>query len=466
MVAEKTPTPTSDASASTPSSLEPSSSQDTASPEVLPALSRNLGWFGATVLGLASVIGVGIFVSVGIAAGLTGAAVIVALVVAGILSGCNSLNLAQLAVNHPVSGGIYEYGYRYLAPWLGFTGGWIYLLGKIAVAATAALGFAGYVLNLLHLPQDHTLLVFVAEGAVFLLTVIILGGMKRSKAVALITVSITLSSLLFLVMGGVITLPQIGFQPLTLIQADPFTQLQHFLESVALLFVAYNGAARISMLGEEVVDPGRNIPKAILTTLGMTVLLYVAVAVVGLGCLGAIAFGRAATEQAAPLQVVVEKFGIYGGSTLLSIGAITATLSVLLSVILGLSRILLAMGRRGDMPKVVAHLTTTDATPIWAIIGVAIAIALLVLTGAVKTTWSFAAFGSLYRSVIVSLATLQLEDHERLYPRWLAWLTLASGIFLAFWIEWKVWVIGSGLIGLGLVWHHVANRMRLSPTSD
>ncbi|MEM9214625.1 MAG: APC family permease [Cyanobacteria bacterium P01_F01_bin.150] len=422
-----------------------------------------MGWFSATILGLASVIGVGIFVSVGIAAGLTGAAVIGALVLAGVLSGCNSLNLAQLAVNHPVSGGIYEYGYRYLTPWLGFTGGWIYLLGKIAVAATAALGFAGYVLNTLGLNQDHTLLVLVAESAVFLLTFIILGGMTRSKVVALLTVSVTISSLLFLIIGGMVTLPKTGFQPLTFIEANPFTQVQHFLESVALLFVAYNGAARISMLGEEVTNPEQNIPRAIFTTLGTTVILYVAVAVVGLGCLGATAFGRAATEQAAPLQVVVEKFGIVGGSGLLSMGAITATLSVLLSVILGLSRMLLAMGRRGDMPKIIAQLTEKDATPIWAIVGVAIAIALLVLTGAVKTTWSFAAFGGLYRSVIVSLAALQLSEEERLYPRWVTWVSLSSGFFLAFWIEWQVWLIGFGLIGVGLIWHSVAKQSQRTP---
>ena len=426
-------------------------------------LNRDLGWFGATVLGLASVIGVGIFISVGIAAGLTGSAVIGALMVAGILSGCNSLNLAQLAVNHPVSGGIYEYGYRYLTPWLGFTGGWIYLLGKIAVAATAALGFSGYLLNTLDLPRDYSVLVPVAEGAVFLLTLIILSGIKQSKTVAVVTVSITLSSLLLLVVSGLITLPAIGFQPLTFVAADPFTQLQHFLEAVALLFVAYNGAGRISMLGEEVSAPERNIPRAILTTLALIVALYVAVAVVGLGALGAESFGMAATEQAAPLQIIMEQFDVVGGATLLSMGAITATLSVLLSIILGLSRILLAMGRRGDMPNLMAQLTESDATPIWAIVFVAIAIALLILTGEVKTTWSFAAFGSLYRSVIVSVATLQLSSEERLYPRWMAWFTLTSCLFLVFWIEWKVWLIGLGLIGLGLLWHYVAAQARLAP---
>ena len=110
-------------------------------------LKRELDWLSAAIMGLASVIGAGIFVSIGLAAEISGSAAIAALIVAGLLAACNSLNLAQLAVNHPVSGGIYEYGYKYLTPWLGFTGGWIYLLSKTAVAATAALGFSGYLLN-------------------------------------------------------------------------------------------------------------------------------------------------------------------------------------------------------------------------------------------------------------------------------------------------------------------------------
>ncbi len=429
-------------------------------------LNRELGWFGATILGLASVIGVGIFISIGFAASLSGTAVLGALIIAGILSGCNSLNLAQLAANHPVSGGIYEYGYRYLNPWLGFTGGWIYLLGKIAVAATAALGCAGYLLNFWDVEQHSWILIAVAEGIVLVLTLVILGGMKRSRNLALVTVTITLSSLLFLIVGGVITLPRIGFEPLTFVEGTPLEQVKGFLESVALLFVAYNGAGRISMLGEEVKEPQRNIPRAILTTLSITLCFYVAVAVIGLGCLGAEALGIAATEKVASLEIIAERFEIYGGSTWVTIGAITATLSVLLSVILGLSRILLAMGRKGDVPSFMAQLYGESVVPTWAILFVSITISLLILTGEVSITWSLAAFGGLCRSVIASLSALQLSETERIYPRWMSGLTFAGGLFLIGWLEWKVVLVGLGLIGLGLVWYAVSARMRLPSTEQ
>jgi len=116
-------------------------------------LQRQVGLPGAVAIGLGSMVGTGIFVSVGIAAGISGPSVLLAIVIAALVATCNGLNSAQLAASHPVSGGTYEYGYRYLTPWLGFTAGWMFLLAKSASAATAALGFAGYFSNALALPS-------------------------------------------------------------------------------------------------------------------------------------------------------------------------------------------------------------------------------------------------------------------------------------------------------------------------
>ncbi|MDJ0725121.1 MAG: APC family permease [Prochloraceae cyanobacterium] len=427
-------------------------------------LKRELGWFGATTMGLASIIGVGIFVSVGIAAGNSGVAVIAALFIAGLLSICNSLNFAQLAANHPVSGGLYEYGYRYLNPWLGFTGGWMYLLGKIAVAATAALGFAGYLINILGL-SETTPIVPIAETAVIILTLVVLGGMKRSKRVTTIILSITISSLLFLVIAGGALLPAKGFQYLSFSQINTDSFLFNFLQSIALLFAAYNGAGRIATLGEEVTEPRKNIPRAIILTLGIVVTLYIAVAVVSVGSIGAEGLASATVVQAAPLEVVAESFGIPGAATVLAIGATAAMLSVLLSIILSLSRVFLAMGRRGDMPGFLAQLKGEQTQPYGAIILSGTVVALLVLTGDVATTWSFGAFGGLYRCVIGSMAALQLKDDERLYPRWSTWLALLSCVFLAFCIDWQIWIIGFALIGFGILWHTGIQQLNLVESS-
>lgn len=101
------------------------------------------------MMGLGSMVGTGVFVSIGIATGIAGTAVLLAIALAAVVATCNALSSAQLAASHAVSGGTYEYGYRYLNPTLGFTAGWMFLCAKTASAATAALGFGGYLLRLL-----------------------------------------------------------------------------------------------------------------------------------------------------------------------------------------------------------------------------------------------------------------------------------------------------------------------------
>ncbi|MFM7365861.1 MAG: APC family permease [Cuspidothrix sp.] len=428
-------------------------------------LKRELGWLSAAIMGLASVIGAGIFVSIGIAAGISGSAAIAALIVAGLLAACNSLNYAQLAVNHPVSGGIYEYGYKYLTPWLGFTGGWIYLLSKTAVAATAALGFSGYLLNNIAM-TDAGILVPVAETAVFLITLIVLGGMGSSKVSTIVAVSITIFSLFCLIIVGFFFCFSHGFEKFTFSGANSHDWTINFLQSVALMFVSYNGAARISMVGEEIVDPQNSIPKAITFTIVATMVLYVSVAVIGLGSIGAEAFAEATRLNAAPLKAVADSFDIPIVSNLLAVGAMTSMLSILLTTILGVSRLLLAMGRRGDMPNFLTKLNSAGTTPDLAVIAVGIAIAFLVFIGDVKVTWSFGTFGALYRSAIVSLAALQISDQERLYPKWISWLSFSTSILLAFCIEWYYWLIGLGLIGVGLIWHFTFRHVNSTPLED
>ena len=421
-------------------------------------LKRELDWLSAAIMGLASVIGAGIFVSIGLAAEISGSAAIAALIVAGLLAACNSLNLAQLAVNHPVSGGIYEYGYKYLTPWLGFTGGWIYLLSKTAVAATAALGFSGYLLNNLGM-TDSWILVPVAETAVFLITFIVLGGMRSSKISTIVVVSITILSLLCLIIVGFFFCFTHGFEKLTFSSTNSHHWTINFLQSVALMFVSYNGAARISMVGEEIVDPKKSIPRAIIFTIIATMLLYICVAVISLGSIGSDAFAEATRLNAAPLKAVADSFGIPFVSNFLAVGAVTSMLSILLTTVLGVSRLLLAMARRGDMPNFFTKLNSAGTTPDLAVIAVGIIIALLVFIGDVKVTWSFGTFGALYRSAIVSLAALQISNEERLYPKWISWLSFWSSLLLAFCVEWRYWLIGIGLMALGLIWHFIFRQI-------
>ncbi|MEG4457798.1 APC family permease [Microcoleus sp. N9_A1] len=416
-----------------------------------PLLKRELGVFGATLMGLGSIVGTGVFVSIGIAAEIAGPGVILAVGIAALVAVCNGLNSAQLAANHPVSGGTYEYGYKYLNPWLGFTAGWMFLVAKTASAATAALGFAGYFLNAVGV-ADRTYRILTALVALAVLTLVVLTGIRRSNIANTVTVSVTLLSLAVFIAAG---LPEVRWEKMSALQND--SSIGSILHATALMFVAYTGYGRIATMSEEVREPRKTIPKAIIFTLVLTMLLYVAVAIVFAGA-GGDKLSLQTGAAAAPLEVIARSFRIPGVSQLLAVGAITAMLGVLLNLILGLSRVWLAMGRRLDVPRVLARLNPAGTTPYVAVIFVEITIALLILVGDVKTTWSFSAFSVLIYYAITNLAALQLSPAERLYPQWLAWVGLAACLFLAFWVEREIWLTGLALIAAGWVLRAIVRR--------
>lgn len=427
-------------------------------------LKRELGVFGAVMMGLGSIVGTGIFVSVGLGAGVAGAAVVIAIAIAAGVATCNGLSSAQLAANHPVSGGTYEYGYRYLNPRLGFTAGWMFLLAKSASAATAALGFAGYILDAFG-ATGSGLLVPLALAAVIVLTIIVLTGIRRSNTTNIIIVSVTLAALAIFVLVG---LPSVRIENFT-----PFfgggesgSALPNLLQAAALMFVAYTGYGRIATLGEEVREPLRTIPRAMVTTLLVTMVLYMVVALVGVGTVGAATLSGAALQEAAPLEAAAATFGVPVVPQLIAIGAITAMLGVLLNLILGLSRVLLAMGRRGDMPTLFGRLNTSGTTPTAAVIAMGVVIGGLALIGNVQTTWTFSAFTVLIYYSITNLAALRLSDKERLFPKIISWIGLAACLFLAFWVPVPVWLIGLGLIVAGLVWQEISKRIITPPERE
>ncbi len=412
-------------------------------------MKREVGLPGAVAMGLGSIIGTGLFVSLGIAAGVAGSGILIALALAALLALANGLSSAQLAAAHPVSGGTYEYGYRVLSPSLGFVAGTAFLLAKSASAATAALGLTGYFLLLLGAPPNRVTLIGVAAGATLLLTLLVASGVRRSNRANIVVVAATLSLFgLFLALGipqalGSDQLPRLGRGgPGWLGGADGYG----LLHAVALLFVAFTGYGRIATLGEEVRSPAVTIPRAIWITLVTVTLLYLGVAFVALGTLGAEEFARATVETAAPLQEVARALGVRSLPALMGIAAVTAMLGVLLNLLLGLSRVALAMARRSDLPGRFAAVDANTGSPTAAVFLVGAVIFLLVLLGDVRTTWSFAAFTVLIYYGITNLAALRLPVPNRRYPRWVAVVGLLGCVLLAFQVEPEVWASGTGFL--------------------
>ncbi|MEM7737926.1 MAG: APC family permease [Deinococcota bacterium] len=420
-------------------------------------LKRELGVFGAVMMGLGSIVGTGVFVSIGIAAGIVGPAVILATLIAAATATFNGLSSAQLAANHAVSGGTYEYGYRYLRPQLGFIAGWLFLIAKSASAATAALGFSSYLLNLLGV-SSSTLIVVIALIATTGISFVLVNGIRRSNQVNVVIVSITLVSLVFFILVGFPNLWQGDNRLQPFFQTDGVPAFRALLQASALMFVAYTGYGRIATLGEEVREPRRTIPMAIITTLIVVMTLYSVVALVAVSTLGAIDLAQVSGQ--APLERAAAQFNVPFAPLLVAIGAMTAMLGVLLNLLLGLSRVLLAMGRRGDMPTGLAKLSNDQTSPTRAIITMTVFVALLALIGNVTVTWSFSAFTVLVYYAITNLAALQLSDEERFVPAWVSIAGLVCCLGLAAFVQPWVWLTGLGVIALGFGWQIILQRIQ------
>ena len=396
---------------------------------------REIGILGAIFLGLGSILGTGAFVSIGLVIGQVGEWIGLTLLCAGILAACNGLSSAQLAVAYPVSGGTYEYAYRTLHPLVGIFAGWLFLTAKSASAATAALGVVSFLDAALNLELNDFVLRIGSAVLSLLVTCLVLLGLRRSNQFNIAIVLITILSLVSFVLFSafVEVTADSSFFDITLAP-------EALLEGTALLFVAYTGYGRIATLGEEVREPRRTIPLAICATLGASWLLYASVGwaltnyqefeVLGLGD---------GLNQTLRLEVVVQTFDQPWLEKLVQVGAITAMLGVLLNLILGLSRVYLAFGRRNDLPKAFAKLDA-QSNPRLAVLFTGVVIAALCLMGDVLMTWSLSAVTVLIYYGITNLAALRLNEQDQIFPKWISIIGLFSCVFLSVFIGQEIWI--------------------------
>jgi APA family basic amino acid/polyamine antiporter len=417
-------------------------------------LKRDLGLGDAVLLGMGSILGTGVFVSLGIAAGVAGSALLLAVFLAFLVATANALSSAQLAAANPVSGGTYAQGYKFLNPTAGFMAGWMYLVAKSASAATAILGFSGYLLHLFDVQAGRWLHIGIALVALAVLTVLCLRGIRRSSKANAAIVFVTLIALIAFIVAGSVFLIDGGGLEGPVWEWGDFGDPRDLFEAVGLVFVAYAGYGRICTLGEEVHEPSRTIPRAVITTLLATMVLYVGVATVALATVGPEAFAAATGSIAAPLEVIAKQFQYPAVAGIVAVGAVTAMAGVVLNLLLGLSRVLFAMGREGDMPSKVAEIDERHAIPGVAVIVMAVVIAAIALVGDVRVTWSFSAFAVLIYYGTTNVCALRLSEEQRRFPRWIAVFGVIACFALAFFIDWYAWLLGLGLllIGFALRW--------------
>lgn len=306
----------------------------------------------------------------------------------------------------------------------------------------------------------------VAATGVAAVTALVLSGVRRANSVNIAIVSVTIISLVTLIVAGLprwLTASPSAFSPFFAPVDARVHPLAGFFEASALMFVAYTGYGRIATLGEEICDPRRNIPKAIIATLLVSMLIYLGVSLVAVGTVGAPAMTEAIDGQPAPLDRVAREFGWPAVRGIVAVGAITAMLGVLLNLVLGLSRVVLAMARRGDLPRFLAGIGRSGTAPAPAVLLVGGIVAAMTMIGSVRLTWSFSALTVLIYYALTNLAALRLTAAERLYPPLVAWLGLIGCLFLAYWVDAVMWAAGLVLIVTGFLMRYLIRRFSTAP---
>jgi APA family basic amino acid/polyamine antiporter len=370
------------------------------------SLARRLGTRDAVVIGLGSMIGAGVFAAFGPAAKAAGSGLLIGLALAAVVAYCNAVASAQLAAQYPTSGGTYVYGRERLGDWWGFTAGWGFVIGKTASCAAMALTFGSYAVG--GSPRSQRL---VGLLAVLALTAVNYRGITRTARLARVLVAVSVVALLIIV----VAIAASGRTRTGTLSDLPLGTggVHGILQAAALLFFAFAGYARIATLGEEVREPSRTIPRAILIALGLTVALYAAVGVTALLAAGPSALAASSTPIATAVKAVDASWALPA----VRIGAAVASLGSLLALIAGLGRTSLAMARNGDLPRWLASVHPRFEVPHHAELAVGAIVAALVLTTDLRGAIGFSSFGVLVYYAVANASAFTQRDEHRRWPR-------------------------------------------------
>jgi len=413
-----------------------------------PTLKRSIGLWSAVAINIGAIVGGGIFVVTGIVAGYAGSAFIISMIVAGLIAFITAMNLARLTAWRPVEGGVYEYGRQLVRPSVGFLGGWMWLVANTFTGAAVALGFAYY----LSAAIPGLAVNVVAAVMCLVFTGLNLVGARESATINNVLVAVKLLILVFFVIFGLLYADPANFVPFV-----PFSS--GVLYAVFFIFFAYGGFARVTVIAEEIKDANRNVPRALLLSLGLSMLIYVCVGLVAVGLLGA----DGLAGSASPLSTAMDVTGVRGTGQIIAIGGLVATASVLLTNIFGVSRMAYSMARRDDLPSVLARLHGKRLTPYYAIICTGLLMAGLVLFVDLTRVVAVSTFSLVFTYCIVNLSAYKLGTNHSWRQRFLALLGLATCLMLLGFVLFAspdAWVIGVVFLLAGGAYYLLTKRWR------
>ncbi|WP_119730687.1 amino acid permease [Thermomonospora amylolytica] len=384
-------------------------------------LKRSMGLLQLTMFSVGATLGTGIFVVLGEAVPLSGPAIVVSFVLAGLTALFSALSYAELAGTIPVSGSSYSYTYATLGELVAWVCGWCLLLEYAVSVSAVAVGWGQYLNEL----ADKTIGVTIpaalssppggggvvnvpAVAVVLLATFLLLRGTSESATVNTVMVLLKVGVLVFFCV--------VAFIAFRAGNLTPFAPLGIAGISAAgsKVFFSYIGFDAASTAGEEARNPRRDLPLAILLSLGIVTLLYVAV---GLAAVAAQPWREFEGAEASLAMVLDEAAGVPWPSAVLSLGAVIAIASVVLTVLYGQTRILFAMARDGLIPRIFMRVSPRTAVPAANTVIVAAFVSLLAALVPLGRLADATSIGTLFAFALVNVGVMVLRRTRPEMPR-------------------------------------------------
>ena len=384
-------------------------------------LTRTIGVFQLSMFGVGATIGTGIFFVLSEAVPISGPAVVWAFVIAGVVAGLTAVCYAELAGAVPVSGSSYSYAYATVGELPAMAVAACLLLEYGVSAAAVSVGWSQYLNQLLgnlfgiqipealsQAPEQGGILNLPAVILIALCTLLLIRGASESAKVNTVMVLIKIGVLVLFILIGIT-----GWNTNNLADFVPFG-LSGITAAAGIIFFSYIGIDAVSTAGEEVKNPHRTMPLAIMIALAIVTTLYILVALVAVAAQPYVQF----EDQEAGLAAILENVtGSTWPGTMLAAGAVISIFSVTLVVIYGQTRILFAMARDGMLPELFHRVNPRTKTPVPNTLIVAGAIALLAGLIPINFLAEMTSVGTLVAFAIVSVAVIILRRRQPDLPR-------------------------------------------------
>jgi APA family basic amino acid/polyamine antiporter len=416
-------------------------------------LRRELGLFEATLCGVGIILGAGIYVLIGKAAGLAGNAIWASFLLAALTAAFTGLSYAELSSMFPKAGAEYVYVRNAFGNRLAFLIGWLIIVGGIIGSATVALGFAGYFSALFGVP-----IIPVAIGLLLLLSFIVFYGIKQSAWIAIVFTLVEAAGLIFIIFIG---LPFIGS-----VNYFETPSLSGIFSAAALIFFAFIGFEEMVRLSEETKKPKHTMPKALILAITLTTIIYILVALSAVSVVGWKRLGI----SSAPLAEVASIALGDKASLVLSIIALFATANTVLLLLLATSRITYGIAKEGSLPENLSRVHPKTRTPWIAILAITIFSILFTLVGDIKTVANLTNFTVFVTFIAINFSVLWLRCKQPKMKRYfktpinignfpiLPILGILTCIFMLANIGLEILLYGFGLICIGLLIYSYSKR--------